>query len=156
MNTMSAIPELKADVFGGRKVIDVDTHLTEPHDLWTRRAPKHLLARVPQVRVINGKRSWVIDEKIIITEGAQPSCTVAANGSKWPGLDFLSRSIEECHAASYSVRERVELIDALGISAQIVYPNILGFGGQHAAKVDQELRLACVQIYNDAMAEMQE
>lgn len=156
MNTVSAVPDLKADVFGGRKVIDVDTHLTEPHDLWTRRAPKHLGRRVPQVRLINGKRSWVIDENIVINEGAHPSCTVAANGSKWPGLEFMSRSIEECHAASYSVRERVELLDALGISAQIVYPNILGFGGQHAAKVDPELRLACVKIYNDAMAEMQE
>jgi predicted TIM-barrel fold metal-dependent hydrolase len=156
MNTVSVVPDLKADVFGGRKVIDVDTHLTEPHDLWTRRAPKHLRERVPQVRIINGKRSWVIDGNIIINEGAQPSCTVAADGSKWPGLEFLTRSIEECHAASYSVRERVEMIDALGISAQIVYPNILGFGGQHAAKVDPELRLACVQIYNDAMAEIQE
>ena len=28
-----------APMFGGRKVIDVDTHLTEPEDLWTKRAP---------------------------------------------------------------------------------------------------------------------
>jgi hypothetical protein len=34
-------------------------------------------------------------------------------------------------------------------------PNILGFGGQHAAKVEPQLRLACLRIYNDAMAEMQ-
>ena len=32
-------PASNSAVFGGRKVIDVDTHLTEPHDLWTRRAP---------------------------------------------------------------------------------------------------------------------
>jgi predicted TIM-barrel fold metal-dependent hydrolase len=43
----------------------------------------------------------------------------------------------------------------MGVWAQVVYPNILGFGGQRAAKVDPALRLACVQIYNDAMAEMQ-
>jgi predicted TIM-barrel fold metal-dependent hydrolase len=47
-------------------------------------------------------------------------------------------------------------MDELGVAAQIVYPNILGFGGQNAAKVDPELRLACVKIYNDAMAEFQE
>jgi predicted TIM-barrel fold metal-dependent hydrolase len=37
----------------------------------------------------------------------------------------------------------------------VLYPNILGFGGQHAVKVDDELRLACVEIFNDAMAEFQ-
>jgi len=141
--------------FGGRKVIDVDTHLTEPHDLWTSRAPASLMDRVPQVKMIDGQRSWVIDGNVIIGKGANPSSTVAADGSKWPGLDFLSRSIEECHAASYSVRERVELMDQIGIGAQIVYPNILGFGGQNTAKVSGELREASIRIYNDAMAEMQ-
>ena len=42
---------LNPAVFGGRKVIDVDTHLTEPHDLWTKRAPARLKDRVPQVKV---------------------------------------------------------------------------------------------------------
>lgn len=158
---MTVVADAKAflggsNPFGGRKVIDVDTHLTEPHDLWTSRAPAALRDRVPQVKEINGKRSWVIDGNVIIGEGANPSSTIAANGTKWPGLDFLSRSIEECHPASYSVKERVAFLDATGVSAQIVYPNILGFGGQQTAKVDVELRTACVSIYNDAMAEMQE
>src|ERR1700712_5347087 len=89
--------------FGGRKVIDVDTHLTEPHDLWTSRAPAALKDRVPQVKVFNGKRSWVIDGDVIIGEGANPSSTISADGSKWLGLDFINRSFEECHPASHSV-----------------------------------------------------
>lgn len=145
-----------ASPFGGRQVVDVDTHLTEPHDLWTSRAPASLRDRVPQVKVIDGKRSWVIDGDVVIGEGANPSSTVARDGTKWPGLEFTSKSIEDCHPASYSTKERVELMDSLGIAAQIVYPNILGFGGQHTAKVDHELRAACVRIFNDAMAEMQE
>jgi uncharacterized protein len=47
-------------------------------------------------------------------------------------------------------------MDECGIYAQLVYPNILGFGGQNAAKVDPALRLACTEIYNDAVAEIQE
>jgi predicted TIM-barrel fold metal-dependent hydrolase len=144
-----------ASAFRGRKVVDVDTHLTEPHDLWVKRAPAHLRARVPQVKTIAGKRSWVIDGDIVIGAGANPSSTVAADGSKWPGLEFLTRQIEECHPGSYSVKERLALMDSLGIAAQILYPNILGFGGHNAAKVDSELRLASVQIFNDAMAELQ-
>jgi predicted TIM-barrel fold metal-dependent hydrolase len=46
-------------------------------------------------------------------------------------------------------------MDRMGIDAQIIYPNILGFGGQAAVQVDGELRLTTVKIFNDAMAELQ-
>jgi uncharacterized protein len=43
------------------------------------------------------------------------------------------------------------------LQAQIMYPNLAGFGNQNFLRVpDPELRLVCVRIYNDAMAEMQE
>ncbi|CAN7526613.1 amidohydrolase family protein [Phenylobacterium sp. LjRoot225] len=142
-------------VFGGRKVIDVDTHLVEPHDLWTRLAPAKYLDRVPQVKVVDGVRSWVIDGDKILLKGAIPSSTVTKENTKWPGLEFLNHQIEEVHPASYSTRERVEMMDAMGITAQILYPNILGFGGQNAVQVDEELRLVSVQIFNDAMADIQ-
>lgn len=149
------MPVLNPAAFGGRKVIDVDTHLTEPHDLWTRHAPAKLKDRVPQVKVVDGVRSWVIDGDKVLLKGAIPSCTVKSDGSKWPGLEFLNHQFEECHPSSYNARERVKMMLASGVSAQILYPNILGFGGQHAVKVDDELRLASVTIFNDAMAEFQ-
>ncbi len=142
-------------VFGGRKVIDVDTHLVEPHDLWTRRAPARLKDRVPQVKVVDGVRSWVIDGDKILLKGAIPASTVKLDGSKWSGLEFINHQFEEVHPASHSTRERVEMMDAMGVTAQILYPNILGFGGQNAVQVDEELRLASVEIFNDAMAEIQ-
>ena len=92
--------------FGGRKVVDVDTHLTEPHDLWTSRAPASLKDRVPQVKMIDGKRSWVIDGDVIIGEGANPSSTVRLDGGKWPGLEFTTKSIEEIAA---TVLQELEL-----------------------------------------------
>ena len=148
-------PVLDRAAFGGRKVIDVDTHLTEPHDLWTRRAPASLKARVPQVKVIDGVESWVIDGDKLIGLGANPASCVKPDGSKYLGLEFLEVSIRDVHPSSYSVRERLALMDETGVSAEVVYPNILGFGGQNAARVDDELRIACVQIFNDAMGELQ-
>ena len=47
-------------------------------------------------------------------------------------------------------------MDSEGIWAQILYPNVLGFGGQRAATLDPELRLLCTLIFNDAMAEIQQ
>jgi predicted TIM-barrel fold metal-dependent hydrolase len=151
MNT----PVLNAMAFGGRKVIDVDTHLVEPHDLWTKHAPASLKDRVPQVKELNGVRSWVIDGDKILLKGAIPASTVKKDGSRWPGLEFINHQFEEVHPASYRARERVAMMDATGISAQVLYPNILGFGGQLAVKVDDALRLASVEIFNDAMAEFQ-
>jgi uncharacterized protein len=148
-------PALNRSAFRGRKVIDVDTHLTEPHDLWTRRAPASLKERVPQVKVVDGKRSWIIDGDKILLEGAIPSSTFKKEGGRWPGLEFIDHQIEEVHPASYSVPERLDMMDSMGVTAQILYPNILGFGGQHTAKVDEKLRVASVEIFNDAMAELQ-
>jgi predicted TIM-barrel fold metal-dependent hydrolase len=139
------------------KVIDADTHLTEPHDLWTRRAPAAIRDRVPQVKVLNGQRSWVIDGDKSIGTGAHPNSAILKNGEKVRELGrFLGLQFEDVHTGSSSVKERLQVMDEAGVWAQIVYPNILGFGGQAAAKVDPELRLACVRIYNDAMAELQE
>jgi predicted TIM-barrel fold metal-dependent hydrolase len=148
-------PILDRSVFGGRKVIDVDTHLVEPFDLWSSRAPASMKDRLPRVKTVDGVRSWVIDDDKILSRGAVPACTISKEGTKWPGLEFISKQIEDVDPAAYSVKERLGVMDRMGIDAQIIYPNILGFGGQAAVQVDGELRLTTVKIFNDAMAELQ-
>src|SRR5690606_15795657 len=112
-----------------------------------------LRERVPQVKMHQGKLSWVIDGDKSIGLGAHPSSAILKDGSKVRRLDqFLGLQYDDVHPGSSQIRERLAVMDEVGIYAHIVYPNILGFGGQAAAKVDPALRLACVQIYNDAMA----
>jgi predicted TIM-barrel fold metal-dependent hydrolase len=156
MNTTTLdAPNTKAKT--SLKVIDADTHYTEPHDLWTSRAPAKWRDRVPQVKELNGVMSWVIDGDKSIGTGAHPNSAILKDGSKIRVLDkFLGLKFADVHLGSSSVKERLAVMDETGIYAQIVYPNILGFGGQAAAKVDMELRQVCVEIYNDAMAELQE
>jgi len=149
-------PVKVANCFGTHKVIDVDTHLSEPHDLWTRHAPAGIRDRVPQVKMHNGQMSWVIDGDKSIGDGAPANSSIRKDGSKVCDVEFVSLKMDEAHPGSYSVKDRLAVMDAQGISAQVVYPNLLGFGGQKAALVDPELRLACTRIYNDAMAELQE
>jgi predicted TIM-barrel fold metal-dependent hydrolase len=146
-------PEAKSTL----KIIDADTHLTEPHDMWLKRAPAAIRDRVPQVKMLDGQRCWVIDGDKSIGTGAHPNSAIFKNGGKARDLDtFLNLQFEDVHPGSSSLKERLQVMDEAGIYAQIVYPNILGFGGQAAAKVDFDLRLSTVQIYNDAMAELQE
>ena len=52
-----AVPALFEDFY----IVDADTHLTEPHDLWTSRAPASVRDRVPQVIDDNGVPMWVVD-----------------------------------------------------------------------------------------------
>lgn len=147
--------KVREECFGSHKVIDVDTHLSEPHDLWTSRAPQSIRDRVPQVKMHQGKMSWVIDGDKCIGEGAAPASTILPDGTRSKGMGFTKFTMADVHPASSEVKARVAMMKSCGISAQIVYPNILGFGGQNAVLVEPGLRLECTRIFNDAMAEMQ-
>jgi uncharacterized protein len=137
------------------KIIDVDSHLTEPHDLWSRRAPAKYKSRLPRVEKVGEKRVWVVDDGIELG-GAMPSSVIRKDGQKSRGVEWMGWQIEDVHTASWDMKARVELLDALGLYAQVIYPNIAGFGSQNFMKVkDDDLRLACAQVYNDAMAEIQ-
>ncbi len=136
-------------------IIDVDAHITEPHDLWTARAPASLKHRVPRVVGEGAERVWVVGDDIQIST-TNPSSVIAKNGEKSRGTEFFGFQIEDVHEASWDMEQRVSLLDDFGLYAQILYPNVAGFGSQNFMKVeDSELRLSCARIYNEAMAEIQ-
>ena len=67
-------------------IIDADTHLTEPRDLWTSRAPARYADRVPRVEVIEGRNTWVFDGAVV--GGAGTSAVIDRAGNKHLGLSF--------------------------------------------------------------------
>ena len=137
------------------RIIDVDAHLSEPHDLWTSRAPASLKDRVPRVVKVGDKRAWIVDKDIQISTSS-PSSVIRKDGAKSRGPEFFTWEIEDVHPASYDMQARVAMLDQLGLWAQILYPNVAGFGSQNFMKVeDGALRLACARIYNEAVAEIQ-
>jgi hypothetical protein len=71
---------------------------------------------MPQVKVVDGVRSWVIEGDKVLVKGAIPSSTIKRDGSKWPGLEFINDQIEEVHPSSYDVHERVKIMDACGVT----------------------------------------
>ena len=61
---------------------------------------------------------------------------------------------DDIPAAAYDAKARLAHMDAEGIYAQVLYPNVGGFGSQNFLRMDNaELKLACVQAYNDFLAE---
>jgi predicted TIM-barrel fold metal-dependent hydrolase len=138
----------------GVKVIDVDTHLSEPADLWTSRAPAHLRDGLPRQITVDGRRKWTMGDSIISAFGA--NSVVAKDGSLATDMSFGSWTLDDIHPGCSYTKARLEMMDEQGVWAHIIYPNVLGFGGQRAMRIDASHRLAATQIYNDALAEMQE
>jgi predicted TIM-barrel fold metal-dependent hydrolase len=141
----------------GVRVVDVDSHMTERHDLFTERAPKGYEGRVPHVENIDGMDMWVIDGKTFGKAGS--GGTIDLEGNKHPFRDSQggSWSIRDVHPAAWDPQERLHMMDELGIDSQVLYPNSIGIGGQNLVNTikDPPLVLLCLQIYNDAMAEVQ-
>ncbi len=137
------------------RVIDVDAHITEPPDLWTRNAPATHADRVPRVVETDTGLQWVVDGVPI--GRAMGSSVIRRDGTKVPGFDFITWDADEIVTASYDMGERLRVLDELGLWAQILYPNTAGFGAQRFGEIeDPELRRLCATLYNDAMVEIQE
>ena len=136
-------------------IIDVDAHITEPPDLWTRNAPAAYADRVPRVVEVDGRDMWSIDGVVI--GRAMGSSVIRTDGTKVPGFGFVDWHGADIAPASYDMTERLRVMDELGLYAQVLYPNTAGFGAQRFGEIaDPDLRRLCATLYNDAMVEIQE
>jgi len=152
---MSPDASALAALLAGVKVIDTDSHWSEPYDLWTSRAPSQYVDRVPQMGERHGRRRWWFDGDIPIGLPIASS-VVDPEGTKITGTAFFDLDNDMVHRSSFDAEARVEMLDHLGIHAQVMYPNVAGFGNQNFLKSpDDRLRLLSVEIYNDALAEFQ-
>ena len=133
------------------KVIDSDTHVSEPETLWTDRiSTKKWGDLVPHVIFdpeINEDR-WVMGGKKFM-----PTAGAAMAGWKSPPPNHPP-SLQEADHGSWEIRERLQRMDEYGMYAQVVYPNVGGFGsGNFLQMTDDELRLDCVRAYNDFLVD---
>ena len=115
------------------KVVDADTHMTEQHDLWTSRAPASLKDRVPQVARLDGMACWCVDGVILGRAGA--GGVVDTEGNKGRSFEGLYEwEIDRAHVAGHDPVARVKLMDELGVWAHIIFPGVVGLGGQGLAE----------------------
>lgn len=147
---------------GDIKVVDADTHYSEPHDLWTSRVPEKYLEAVPHVVTDDdGGQRWVYNNGETLYPRAGAGSVIREDGSKQALLDWDmqndSMPIHEIHPGSYDVQARLELMDKQHVWAHIMYPNLTGFGAHKLIRLpDQSIAQLIVSVYNDACAEMQE
>lgn len=134
-------------------IVDIDSHYTEPPDLWTSRAPARYRDLAPRVIELDGKPCWIGGRDVLL---APPGlCVVREDETKAYARVTLERFEEMSRAATHA-EDRLRKMDELGLSMQIVYPNVVGFGGANVMRIeDTGLRDFCVTGYNDGVAEFQ-
>ncbi|CAI7980501.1 hypothetical protein FRAHR75_810014 [Frankia sp. Hr75.2] len=131
-------------------IIEADSHITEPADVWTSRVASKDVERVPHVfRDKDGRDVWVLnDVKIDMVGVSAPAGWEDFLASYPPGFD-------EVHPGAYSSAERIKYMDQADTWAQVPYPNIAGFGAQWFLSMnDGKLQLECVLAYNDFRHEL--
>src|ERR1700730_15084642 len=102
--------------------IDADTPLTEAHDLWTKRAPAQYRDRVPRVEEVDGRPTWIVDGTPLGFAGG--GGVIDRDGEKFPFAEsMIVWGIDRIHEAAYNPEVRLEVMDACGIHAQVLFPN---------------------------------
>src|SRR4051812_5066984 len=109
-------------VLDSLEIIDVDAHITEPADLWTSRAPERWRERVPRVVAgEDGGAMWSIDGVLL---GRALGASVIKRGRvKTAGTEFMRWDPSENDPSAYDMGVRLEVMDEMGVRAQILYPN---------------------------------
>ena len=137
-------------LFAGIKIVDCDTHFTEPPDLWTANAPAGMKEKMPHVRRIDGADQWFVGDRHFGSIGGN---VIAKDRNKLLAR-LAFQNYDEIDAGSYAVGPRLEIMDAMGIWAQICFQNGgVTQAGSLVALNDEPLAIAITQIFNDACAD---
>jgi uncharacterized protein len=152
MTTTTPSPQQGTDPLEGLRIIDADAHFTEPPDLWTSRAPEAFRDRMPVLRTVDGRTGWFLEGEIWASTGGN---TIGQGHEKVLGTHVV-QPFEDIDPSAWKVKERLELMDEMGIWAQIIYPNGVGFASNHIfAIMDDALRTQVLKTYNDFYVEIQ-
>ena len=132
---------------GPYRLVDADTHINEPPDLWTSRVASRLRDRVPRMEQLEQGDAWVM-------EGVSDPINFGKNASD--GMPLAERNAwvrwGDIRPGGYDPSARLREMDEDVVDAAVLYPtpriSQLVFGTR-----DPELHLALIQAYNDWIQE---
>jgi len=126
------------------RVIDADSHVNSPRDLYASRVPKRFRERAPRIVSLDEWDAWVVD-------GAPPTplTVLSAAAGKTPEQLAERKLIrfEEMRPGCHDPKARLADLDQDGIDAQVL------FGDGAAGARDPELGTVLIRAYNDWLAE---
>jgi uncharacterized protein len=132
------------------RVIDTDSHIIEPPDLWTSRLPAKWGDRRPHVEY---NQDWGMDRWRVGDRWLNPVSQYDSAGWREHSPSYPP-TLAEADPAGYDSHARLRRMDEYGLYAQVLYPNIIGFDSLTFLKLgDMNLTLDCVRAYNDFLTD---
>jgi predicted TIM-barrel fold metal-dependent hydrolase len=127
------------------EVIDVDSHVTEPPDLWTSRVSKRWGSLVPHVAYDDRLKAerWYLGDRRLPLVGSHSY----AGWREYPPSPPPTMS--DVDPGSWDPKVRVQRLDEYGVGRQLLYPNLLGFYSHVFAELHLDLAAEIVYAYND-------
>jgi predicted TIM-barrel fold metal-dependent hydrolase len=133
-----------------------DSHAQLDRDAWTKRMSKEKWGeRIPQIVEVNEDGGtvdrWMVNGKV--RSEWVCNCPAAMEGGVARG--YYPKRWEEVPRIVYDPTERLKALDDDRVDGEVLYPNgpVSNFAFLQA---DAEFELACVQAYNDSLAEWRE
>ena len=135
----------------GIPIVDTDSHVTEPPDLWTSRLGDALGELAPRTFFDERRQQerWKIG-------GQKLSGVGMFSLAGWKDFPPSNpATLDEADPASWHPGERLRRLDEYGIFAQILYPNLLAFYSHVFLEEirDPGLLYRVVQAYNDFLTD---
>ena len=124
---------MNADVIPPIQIVDADTHLVEPPDLWTARMPSRWGDVVPHVRwdEQHQEEAWFVGDQRL----APVAAAAQAGWSEYP--PDHPRCWTDADPATWDPKLRLGRMDEYGIHAQVLYPNVALFSSAMLQEVDE-------------------
>jgi predicted TIM-barrel fold metal-dependent hydrolase len=129
--------------------VDVDSHVSEPADLWTSRAPARWAEEAPRLKwsEAHQENRWVVGDAVLTSEAE----FAYAGWTKYP--PHYPPSFADADPGAWDPTVRLERMDEYGISAQVLYPNLVAFATYAFRQLDPELAIWTIQAYNDFLVD---
>jgi predicted TIM-barrel fold metal-dependent hydrolase len=130
-------------------LVSADSHVNEPPWLWRDRVPASLRDRAPRVERFDQGEAWVL-------EGALDPINFGGNCAAGVPAEERSAWItwDQVPAAGYEPEARLAAQDRDGVVAEVLYPTPRLGNQLFWHREDRALHLACIQAYNDWLAEL--
>jgi predicted TIM-barrel fold metal-dependent hydrolase len=134
----------------GYRLVDSDSHINEPPDLWTSRVPAKFKDRAPRMEHFEQGDAWVL-------EGVKDPINFGSNAAA--GIPLAERSAwvrwEDIRPGGYDPKARLLEMDVDLVDAAVLYPTPR-ISHLMIANPDPEFHLAMVRAYNDWLSEYAE
>lgn len=124
-------------------VVDCDSHVMEPADLWTTYLEPKFRDRAIRIEEENGVEKLIIGEQVVL-QGVLAGLG-GANLGVAKCFSGTSKYQDGCPPSSYDPLERAKMLDEWGVSKAVLFPTI---GILPFPTEDQELASAYCRAYN--------